>query len=448
MLTDKEGITQLTQFGSGITQPEEENPEKLSLALEPECAAIYSQITSKSDADQYIQAAASKSEADNIVTNLSKGYMVIDAGGGTVDITAQLEEEGGVKVVTVPVGNALGGIVINEKFSLKFQDIVGDKGFYGFLNDGNNDVSRILVRDKFLYEEFESQKVTFGRICHTMKSDEVAMRIAVPAKMVNFYKEERILEGISQANGYTFEDDDIRITKEAAEELFSESITDLISHTFKALDTVKNGEIGTIYLVGGFGSSNLVENCVKKVINDRSLEIKVIVPSSPTLAIATGAVMLRKNPAFIKARLADATYGIAIKEIFDPKRHELAYKTYDESDKQYYCRDIFDVFLKEGEPISCGKEFTTSLYASDGAEEVKLVIYSTTKKNIKYVRKADGKPLANLLGQLIIDVPNPNNLPWRDRRVDITLNFSGSEIKAGAVYSVTKKEAKTVCDFL
>ena len=443
MLTDKEGITQLTPVGSGITKPEEENPEKLSLALEPECAAIYSQIISKKEADKY-KKAASKDETDSVVVKLSKGYMIIDAGGGTVDITVQLEEEGGVKVVTIPMGNPLGGTVINKEFSSKFQDIIGDKEFSEFLTSGDKDnVTKKAAVDKLVYSEFESQKVSLGKGL----SDDIVVEI--PKALMSYYGEERISSNLP--DGYEYEDDNIRITEKAAEAtLFSKSITNLISYTFKALDsdTVERDKIGTIYLVGGFGSSKLVENCVKKALNDRSLKIEVIVPSSPTLAIATGAVMLRKNPAFIKARLADATYGIAIKEIFDPKRHELAYKTYDESDKQYYCRDVFDVFLEKDEEISYNEEFFSTLHAPDGAEEIKLEIFSSEEKSgVKYVRTPEGKPKAESLCLLIIDAPNPDSLPSRDRKIELMINFSGSEIKATAYYSVTKKEVKTVIDF-
>uniref|UniRef100_A0A1X7T6T9 Uncharacterized protein n=1 Tax=Amphimedon queenslandica TaxID=400682 RepID=A0A1X7T6T9_AMPQE len=43
LTSDAPGITRFTPVGSPLPRPEEVNPEKLSLALEPEVAAIYAQ---------------------------------------------------------------------------------------------------------------------------------------------------------------------------------------------------------------------------------------------------------------------------------------------------------------------------------------------------------------------------------------------------------------------
>ena len=452
----------MTQIGCGVSSPEEINPEKLSLALEPECAAIYSQAASKKEIEQYKNAATSKDEVEEVVAKLSKGYMVIDAGGGTVDITAQVEVKGGgVEVVTAPIGNALGGTQINEKFSLIFQEIVDDKGFEKFIASGDgkdkagntNDeadikkreagiIKKRIICEKFLYDEFESEKKSLVKITNVMCID-------IPRKMVEFYGEQKIRDGISKMKLYEYEDDRIRITLKAAEDtLFHDSIQSLIEDMFVALDSPQMKQIRTIYLVGGFGSSKIVEKHVKEALKRKSLKIEVIVPPLPTIAIVHGAVMLRKNPAFIRARRADANYGIAIREQFDSKKHDPAYKIRDASDGQFYCENIFDIFLKKGEIVDSKKKMTTSLHPSDGSEEVILEIYSSEKNDIKYVKTPDGRPIAKLVGRLIIEAPNPKKLPWRDREIDITMDFSGAEIQATAMYSLTKKEVKTVCDFL
>ena len=424
---------------TGVQKPEEVNPEKLSLALEPECAAIYSQAASKKEAEQYKNAATSKDEVEEVVAKLTKGYMIIDAGGGTVDITAQVEVKGGVEVVTIPIGNALGGTQINEKFSLIFQDIVNDKGFASFFSQSEKAGAAI---DKLVYTEFESQKISLGKGTHN------EMVIGIPKPIMTFYGDKKFEDG-NFPIGFEFEDDNIRITEDAAEKnLFDESIKSLIEHMFEALNSPKMDQIGTVYLVGGFGSSKIVEKHVKEALKRKSLDIKVIVPTSPTLAIATGAVMLRKNPTFIKARCADANYGIAITEKFDLKKHDPAYKIKSDSDDQYYCKDVFDVFLEKGELVSYGEEFISQLCAPDGSEEVTLEIYSTEENGIKYVKTPDGRPKAKSVGKLMIEAPNPDSLSWKDRQIDVMMNFSGSEIQARAMYRSTNKEVKTVIDYL
>jgi len=65
--------TLFLRFWKGI------EPDKLSLALEPEAAAIYGQSMTQQDLAPYAKAT---------LPYTSDAYMVVDIGGGAVDITA------------------------------------------------------------------------------------------------------------------------------------------------------------------------------------------------------------------------------------------------------------------------------------------------------------------------------------------------------------------------
>lgn len=449
MLTNEEGITTLTPVGCGISQPMEINPEKLSLALEPECAAIYSQIESKSEIAQH-SATVSKAEAKDFAAVLGKGYMVIDAGGGTVDITVQKEASGGVEVVTVPDGNPMGGTKINEEFSLKFQGIVGDIGFAKFLRgkDETDAIAKKVVCDQFLYHEFELQKVT---LCDDNNDKLKEICISIPRQFLAFYGEDTISEGVESMEGYEFENDSIYISKAAAEEtLLNPCICELTDCVMKILkDCSPVGTITTIYLVGGFGSCKFVRKKVKKALEENSMHINVIIPRSPLLAIATGAVMWRRNPEVIKSRRSDATYGIATQQLFDKKKHRSAYKVRNESEGKDYCKDILDVFLLKGEKVDLDDVFVSSLRVpSDDAEVVCLTIYSTKNDDVQYIKSPDGDLQLQPIGQIFVETPNPDKFPLRKRRIEVTISFSGTEITAKAKYEPTGKEVETVCDFL
>ena len=60
----------------------------------------------------------------------------------------------------------------------------------------------------------------------------------------------------------------------------------------------------------------------------------------------------------------------------------------------------------------------------------------------------EGKSTVHKIGQLVLDVPNPDNVPRKDRKIDVFMDFSGTEIKARAQYRITGEEVKIVCDFL
>lgn len=374
--------------------------------------------------------------------------------GGTVDITAQVEVKGGVKVVSIPTGNAWGGTQVNEAFSKKFQEIVGDESFARFLNNPNpanhkavDIISRQVSKDKFLYEEFEEQKILFG------KEQSNEMCITIPRDLVTFYGPQAIAEGTERIEGYDLENDNIYITKTAAEELFSEALTAIIDCTLDVLSSkncqVPSSQIETIYLAGGFGSSKLVRKHVERALKSQFSHIKILFPISPLLAIAAGAVMWRSQPNLIQARPSDATYGIAVQLVFNDRKHNQAYKVHNAELKKNFCRDVFEVYLLKGDEAKHNERYVSDLSVpSDDAKEVTLKIYSTQEEGIQYVNSPKGEPLAQEIGQLTVNVSDSGKLRRDKRRIEMTMNFSGTEIQAKAKYSATGEEVKTVCDFL
>lgn len=151
----------------------------------------------------------------------------------------------------------------------------------------------------------------------------------------------------------------------------------------------------------------------------------------------------------VKARRADATYGIPISLLFNPKKHDDYYKFYNAEQKQHRCNHIFSVFLEKGELASVDEVITTALAPSQQSNtRMYIKIYSTLNTGVQYTEDKYGKPTVIDIGQLVIDIPNPDNTPREKRLVDITMDFSGTEIKAKAKYRVTGKEVKTVCGFL
>ena len=175
----------------------------------------------------------------------------------------------------------------------------------------------------------------------------------------------------------------------------------------------------------------------------------VLIPPCPHLAVATGAAMWRKNPEKFKARRVDTTYGIGVGVKFDGKKHKEAFKIYNKDKKEYRCTDVFKVFLEKGE-LAKGNEVVTATITPEwkDTKQMNIGIYATPHSGIQYIRNEDNKLIVALIGELVIDVPNPDNLPLDKCQVDVTLDFSGTEIHARAYYRVTGEEVKTVCDYI
>ena len=159
--------------------------------------------------------------------------------------------------------------------------------------------------------------------------------------------------------------------------------------------------------------------------------------------------MWRKNPDLIKARKVDATYGIGIVIPFNDDKHDRHYRFYNEIQQCYKCNNIFKVFVQKGERVQSDEVFTTDLTPGYQSEtKMNLNILSTPLVGVEYVKDKEGKMNVTKIGELVIDIPNPDNLPREKRVVDVTMDFSGTEIQAKAKYCVNGNEIKTVCDFL
>ncbi|XP_011408960.1 PREDICTED: heat shock 70 kDa protein 12A-like [Amphimedon queenslandica] len=224
-----------------------------------------------------------------------------------------------------------------------------------------------------------------------------------------------------------------------------DGILDCVKAAFKQLDD----NINTVYLVGGFGGCKFVRRKIEEAIGEYhgALYDNTVCPQQSDLAVVHGAVMWRKDPSIIQSRAADAAYGIGTGPVFNSLVHDEHYKFVDEDGIQR-CNNVFEVFVLKGEVVKDEEYKTTIIPSHQRSTREYISIYSTTDDGVQYVRDKEGKLTVRKIGELVIDVPNPENKPRRERKVDIFMDFSGTEIRARAQYRITGQEVKTVCDFL
>ena len=81
---------------------------------------------------------------------------------------------------------------------------------------------------------------------------------------------------------------------------------------------------------------------------------------------------------------------------------------------------------------------------------MKIDLYSTLDKDVEYIKDAEEKPIPSVrkIGHIEVDMPNEQNLPRERRIVEMTMDFSHTEIQVRAHYIVTGTQVKTTLDFL
>ena len=246
------------------------------------------------------------SKGEQFVARAEK-YIIVDIGGGTVDIASHAIVEGRIVEIAPPAGNFWGGTTVNEEFSKFLQDFVKDPKFsrYTTGNETPDEQARHNADlTKLLYTTFEKEKKRFGS-CEGGKN----YKVKFPSTFVKKYEELLVKKGKElKSKGDTsiqIEDDgnEMRIHESKMAEFFQPAvrgIADLIrSHLEK-----HNIKIDTIYWVGGFGGCEYLRNQLEKVIKEKNLDCKYRfpVPPEPEFAVIRGATAVRCDPNIIAER--------------------------------------------------------------------------------------------------------------------------------------------------
>ena len=271
--------------------PTVEHPGKLSLALEPECAAIYCQNMSEQFVAPYCTAEKPYQ---------STCYLVVNIGGGTVDISAysaSSTQDQHVQIVHLPAGNDYGGSRINNEFETFLEGLVSDKNFSRYIrtNDPVRNAKHSADLNDLVNRTFEERKVVIGRKGGVGS----ALAIRLPYTFLEVYKDD-IDNSIRQMEDAQLKrvGQDLRIEYSTVADFFQPVVEGIFECISQTLRDVK-AKVNTIYLVGGFGGSHYI---YKKITEQFGSNYKYITPGQPDLAVIRGAILFRQNPNFVYSK--------------------------------------------------------------------------------------------------------------------------------------------------
>ena len=407
------------------TVPNEKDPDKLSLALEPECAAIYCQNMPDTAAF-----------CPDKVPDQSTCYLVVDIGGGTVDVYAHRVNSTPVQHVQVvhpPTGNDCGGSKVNEEFKAFLGRLVNDEKFSRYLqtDDPATNAKHSADLNELVNVTFEDQKIHFGSRGGKGLKPDSELSIRFPFTFLNFYKND-IDKGIKRMNDapLTQVDQDLRIEYSLMDEFFQPVVEEMLRCISQTLEDVKaEANVDTIYLVGGFGGSKYIYNKFRQRFGE---SYKYITPAEPDFAVIRGAVLFRQHPDIVYARKADATYGIGISIPFDPLIHDPTYKWVD-SDGKEWCSQIFKTVVERGDLVDAKEVFHLAFELTKQRSKT-IKIYSSSEKGAKPVE----------IGEFVM----PDLTGDKNCEVNITFDLSHTEIQVMAHDCTSEDEVKVTLDFL
>ncbi|RIA97904.1 hypothetical protein C1645_751117 [Glomus cerebriforme] len=368
--------------------------KKVEFTTEPEAAAIYCMRNLK---------------GQNGLIPINASFMVVDCGGGTVDLTTRkLLKDNKLSEITERTGDFCGGSYVDREF-LKFLGRKLGESTINLLKENNYGQMQYMIQQfcqklKFHFtgdrSDFNTFEFDIEEICPVLKQ----------------YCKDDIKEKM--------EDNDwiIDINFEELKSMFDPVVGKIIRLIRGQLNSSKD-KCSAIFLVGGFSESKYLQMRIKEEIG--KLVPPIIVPKQPIAAIVRGACDYGLEMSTIVDRTLKYTYGISTHrewKVGDPVNRKKQF----EGNKRT-CIAIFDCFVTRGTKVGVDEEFHLIRYpVMANQNSLSFPIYITTELNAKFC----DEPGMKLLGTLSIDLPDVH-LGF-SRKVEFSLIFGKMEIVAKA----------------
>ncbi|XP_036295076.1 heat shock 70 kDa protein 12A isoform X4 [Pipistrellus kuhlii] len=426
-------------YQAGLASPE--NAEQLIIALEPEAASIYCrklrlhqmiELSSKSAVNGY-------SSRDTVGAGFAQGdkYVVVDSGGGTVDLTVHQIRlpEGHLKELYKATGGPYGSLGVDYEFEKLLCKIFGEDFIEQFK------IKRPAAWVDLMIA-FESRK----RAAAPDRTN--PLNITLPFSFIDYYKKFRghSVEHALRKSNVDFvkwsSQGMLRMSPDAMNALFKPTIDSIIEHLRDLFQKPEVSAVKFLFLVGGFAEAPLLQQAVQAAFGDRC---RIIIPQDVGLTILKGAVLFGLDPAVIKVRRSPLTYGVGVLNRYVEGKHppeKLLVK-----DGTRWCTDVFDKFIAADQSVALGELVKRSYTPAKPSQLVIVInVYSSERDDVSFITD----PGVRKCGSLRLDLSGAAGGPAAPARREIQtlMQFGDTEIKAMAVDVATSKSVKVGIDFL
>ncbi|XP_048746807.2 heat shock 70 kDa protein 12A-like [Ostrea edulis] len=361
--------------------------DKLVLALEPESAALLCK-----------QLALTKGVDDINIKMFDTGskFMVVDCGGGTVDVTAyEVKDSNSLREIHCASGNDVGGTNVDRLFFDLIQDIFGKKAVKCFKDKSPSDYLELLRSfetkkrgiEQENPDEEKAETITFSNLSDLFKECSNANQYndkAVTSRIQEMGLKKKI-KSFSRAK--------LRFDANyLIEAVFKGPISAIVSHLQNLYQNEKVAEIDIILLVGGFSECPLLRKAIRAQFPNRN----VINPREGSIAVMKGAVLFGHSPEnmirkYIQLgqvlpsnetqgiiRKSKAYYGVATDVPFIEDEHSQIHKFIREGG-EVMCTDIFDCLIEKNQELRIDTVIEKT-FCSSNCYEANVEIYRSDKK--------------------------------------------------------------------
>ncbi|KAH7037325.1 uncharacterized protein B0I36DRAFT_313800 [Microdochium trichocladiopsis] len=298
----------------------DENDNRLTLVSEPEAASLF----------------CAKTGLLNL--QIHDAILIVDCGGGTVDLIAyEVEEQNPFTVAecTAGSGDSCGSTALNRNFS----NILRTKIRKMKLPDGSRTAGRVYAK---CIMDFENRiKADFRN-----NGQKWAVDVGIEAE----FPEAGIEEGYM-----TFTNEEILQCFEPV----VNRILELVRNQIVAIQA-QNRTLQNILVVGGFGASEYLFQQIKLHVPPQ-FQSKVVRPMDSVAAIVKGAVTAGITERVITHRIARRHYLMATLQPFKEGYHPEAYRV-PSLDGKDRCKFTRQIFVQKGQKVKIGEPVKVSFF--------------------------------------------------------------------------------------
>ncbi|XP_061169450.1 heat shock 70 kDa protein 12B-like [Saccostrea echinata] len=361
----------------------------LMICLEPEAAAIFCKCLPIEKGVDCLNA-----------MQPGRRFIVLDAGGDTIDMAIQeVTEDGKLQEIDRAQGGDWGGIFVDAQFKEMLEEIVSKPIFEAFRMKYTGDYI-----DLFRFFERKKRANPMSKRVHML----------VPLSFLDISGED--IKDLTKAQGFekdvTWKRDKIFIEHKNYKEFYNHVIDKIVFKVEEILVSKEAKGTDVILMVGGFSESDLLQ----KRIRESFPACKVIIPPECGLAVLKGAVIFGFDPNMIAARVVKYTYGVGTNTIFIEGTHPKSKKTL--INGKNYCKDTFDVHVKKGKTVYIDETTDKTHYPIyEDQTSVNFRVFTCEQADPKYIDDEG----CNEMGSLTVPMPDTNG--GTNRKVKAKFKF-------------------------
>ncbi|KAJ3361239.1 hypothetical protein GGF32_007671 [Allomyces javanicus] len=278
--------------------------------------------------------------------------LMVDMGGGTVDLTAMRMGTDGFDELVPGIGASCGATMLDDQFLAMFRRAVGPN-VYDQVVAEHPKVKLQILRD------WETCKTTF------MGEKRWFGRVPIPRTMEKYLD----LDDLGSDVDVELDEDELCLTTALMETLYEPIVAEIVGLVTTMLDRLQAKKIlvAHILCVGGFSQSKFLLSALRERLPINPL--KIVASAHGPAAILLGAPIFACRPELIRTQVARLTYGIQMRTPYKPSVHGPRERL---RDRLVMCDDgitrvnnAFDVVIRKGDAMVPGQVITKSYVPAD-----------------------------------------------------------------------------------